>query len=164
MPNQDIRDQQNILTEDFCILDGAHFFIRTILPIFIKGTDEESYCFGIWSSLARDNFYIYYDFFNEAADIIAAANASEEPFYIDEAFFESIPETCFSFVSNHIPGLPDTFGLKSRVIFSNWQHRPFVWIDEEEDHPLVKMQEEGLELDEILEWQAQLGHDIRPYL
>ena len=42
----------NILTEDFCILDGEHFFVRCLLRLPIVG-EEDFFGFGVWSTLSR---------------------------------------------------------------------------------------------------------------
>ncbi len=52
-------DAKTILTEDFCVVGGESFFVRSILPIYIKGTDDEYFLFGIWSSLSKENFELY---------------------------------------------------------------------------------------------------------
>lgn len=131
---------KTILTEDFCVVDGQYYYVRSILPLYIKGTDEEYFCFGVWSSLSKENFDRYVESFDSGA--------------------QSHIEPCFSYLSVSLQGFPDTCNLKSRLIMQDGQ-RPFVWISEDEDHPLVMLQNEGITFDEILELQAMYGHDIR---
>ena len=45
----------NLLTEDVCIIDGEHYFIRGVIHLPIIGTNE-TFRWGVWGSLSRENF------------------------------------------------------------------------------------------------------------
>lgn len=46
---------ENLLTEDVCILNGEHYFIRGLIYLPIIGT-KETFRWGVWGSLSRENF------------------------------------------------------------------------------------------------------------
>src|SRR5258708_11551929 len=52
------RSGVNFLSEDFCVLEDEHFFVRGVLLIPIIGTGT-SLGYGVWSTLSRANFQIY---------------------------------------------------------------------------------------------------------
>jgi hypothetical protein len=45
-PNSQVRTSANILTEDFCVLDGEHFFIRCVLRLPIVGRPDAFFGYG----------------------------------------------------------------------------------------------------------------------
>ena len=64
--NADLRLDGNFLSEDFCVLDGQHFMIRGVLEIPVHGFTE-TFGFGCWSTLSRQNFDKYLEGFNDSA-------------------------------------------------------------------------------------------------
>ena len=50
-PNTELDTSTSILTDDFCVLDGEHFFVRGALMVPIIGNSDEYFGFGAWSSL-----------------------------------------------------------------------------------------------------------------
>src|SRR5215470_11546405 len=58
-PNSTAQNSTNCLTEDFCILDGEHYFVRCVLRIPLIGLANEYFAFGVWSSLSKKNFEKY---------------------------------------------------------------------------------------------------------
>ena len=144
LPNSEIHGKSDFLSEDLCIVGGEHFFVRSILPIYIQGTDDEYFCYGIWSSLAVDNFKTYVDSFDSGQ--------------------QSHLGPWFSWFSNELKGFPNSFNLKSSLVMQDESQRPYVVLDTEEDHPLVALQEDGISFDQLLDIYAENGHDIRPAL
>lgn len=57
-PNSALRFDGNFLSEDFCVLEGEHFFIRSVLEIPVHGL-AVPWGFGCWSTLSRANFEKY---------------------------------------------------------------------------------------------------------
>lgn len=43
------------LNEDFCVVEGEHFFVRGIIHLPIVGT-ADTFRWGVWGSLSRENF------------------------------------------------------------------------------------------------------------
>lgn len=52
-PNSAIMTSKNVLTEDFCVLDGEHFFVRAVLYLPIKEFKKEKFGFGVWTTLSK---------------------------------------------------------------------------------------------------------------
>jgi hypothetical protein len=62
-PNIAVATSTHFLSEDFCILDGEHFF-RCVLPLPIIGKPAEQFGYGVWATLSQDNFKLYVDSFD----------------------------------------------------------------------------------------------------
>ena len=134
---------KNILTEDFCVLDGEPFFVRCVLELPIAGVAEKRFGFGVWSSLSKDNFDLYVKTFNKGKQ------GSLGPW--------------FGWFSNHLLGYPETLSLKCHVHPRDGRVRP--WIElEQTEHPLAIEQHQGITFDRILELYALSGHDLRSAL
>ena len=112
---------------NYCILDSEDFFVRCILPIPILGTGEE-FCWGVWSSLSERNFHLYRAAHNE-----------------DRSDWDPM----FGYLSNSLPGYPDTHALKLKVHPQGHGLRPRLEL-EPTDHPLAVEQREGVPLAAIL--------------
>lgn len=142
-PNAELAGAENILTEDFCILDGQHYFVRCVLQLPIIGSDTEFFGFGVWSTLSKKNFDIYVATFDDG-------NQGELGPW-------------FGWFSNRLKGYPDTLNLKCQVYPQDGRQRPYVEIEPTE-HPLAVDQRDGISFDRILELYALNGHDLRPAL
>jgi hypothetical protein len=141
--NSEIVGASDLLTEDFCILEGQHYFVRCVLELPIVGSGGRRFGYGVWSTLSEKNFRLYVDTFDsgEQGDL----------------------GPWFGWFSNRLKGYPDTLNLKCQVHPQAARQRP--WIElEPTDHPLAVEQREGITLDRLLELYAIHGHDIRPAL
>ncbi len=134
--NANLRLDGNFLSEDFCVLNGEHFFIRTILKLPIQGRDDE-FGFGVWSSLSRTNFNLYLDSF-------------------DEGFPEGDNEHWTSWFSSSLSCFEKSFKAKTWVVPQPNRQRPHVLFVEEE-HPIYQFQQNGLEPAELLKIYAHYG-------
>lgn len=143
-PNSDVAaSPDHVLTEDFCILGGGHFYIRAVLPLPLIGMPGETFSYGVWSSLSPANFDLYRDGFDE-----------DEP---------ADPGPWFGWFSNRLKGYPDTLNLKCQVHPRAGGQRP--WLElEPTDHPLAIEQREGITIARLMEIYALHGHDMRPGL
>ncbi len=143
LPNAEIFSSENVLTEDFCVVDGEHFFVRCVLELPLLGANGEKFGFGVWSSLAEQNFNSYVDTFDDG-------NQGELGPW-------------FGWFSNHLNGYPDTLSMKCQVRPRAGRQRPVIEL-ETSDHPLAVAQADGIDLDQLLDIYAANGHDIRPAL
>ncbi|HEY0342502.1 MAG TPA: DUF2199 domain-containing protein [Steroidobacteraceae bacterium] len=138
LPNSIVAGSANCLTEDFCILDGEHYFIRCVLRLPLIGAPSgEYFSFGVWSSLSKKNFTVYTETFD--------SGAQEElgPW--------------FGWFSNRLKGYPDTLNLKCQVYPQAARQRP--WIElENTGHPLATDACEGISYERLLEIYAAYGH------
>jgi hypothetical protein len=138
-PNANLSRAGNFLSEDFCIVNGEHFFVRCVLELSILGTTE-TFGYGVWSSLSKTNFDIYVDRFDTGD------------------YAECSP--WFGWFSNNLKGYPDTSGLRCNVCPRADLQRPLISLHDI-DHPLVREQQDGISFDRLLDVYALHGHDIR---
>lgn len=142
-PNSGARFSNTILTEDFCILEGEHFFVRSVLNMPIIGRAGREFGYGIWVTLSKKNFDLYLDTFD------AGEQGHLGPW--------------FGWFSNRLKGYPDTLNLKCQVHPKDGRQRPSVELESTE-HPLAVEQREGIAFDRILDIYALNGHDLRDAL
>ena len=120
------RHDDDWLTEDLCTwTDDAgerNFFIRGVLEIPVAYSDERL-GYGVWSSLSEDSFRRVVDLWDDPA-------RTEEPPY-------------FGWLSNSIPGYPETLNLPLDVVVQELETRPLLVLHDG-DHPLVEEQRQGI--------------------
>ena len=126
-----------IKTDDTCSIDNEDFFVRGVIRIPIIGSDTD-FAWGAWVSLSPANFQRYLELF-EAVDRV-----------------ESGPY--FGWLSNRLPGYPDTLALKTHVHLQPYPQRPEIEL-EHTDHPLAVHQRNGLHV-EVL--QATVESALHP--
>jgi hypothetical protein len=143
MPASDDVMINNVLTEDFCVVEGEHFFVRCVLPLPIIGASGTSFGFGVWTTLSKANFTLYRDTFDDGHQ------GSLGPW--------------FGWFSNRLKGYPDTLNLKCQVIPRDGRSRPHIAL-EPTSHPLAIEQRDGITFDRLLEIYALNGHDLRKAL
>ncbi len=116
------------LTSDLCVLDNEHFFVRCMLFLPNTGADER-FGWGVWSTLSQANFLRYQEHYDE--DL-------------------SRWNPMFGYLSNRLPGFPDTLNLKLSVQPERRGMRPTVTL-EPTDHPLAVAQRDGISIEKVLE-------------
>lgn len=139
-PNSALDLDGNFLSEDFCVLDGQHFFVRAVLELPIIGVDGEQFGYGVWATLSRENFERYVETFD------SGEQGGMGPW--------------FGWFSNRLKGYPETLSLKCRVHPASGRQRPRIELEPTE-HPLALEQRNGITFDRLLEIYATNGHDIR---
>jgi hypothetical protein len=129
------RAERVTLSNDLCTLDDAHFFIRCLLHIPVVGTDE-TFGWGVWSTLSRANYARYVQQFDD-----------------DMSDWEPM----FGYLANRLPHYPNTLSLKLDVRPAPKGARPslHLW---ETDHPLFRDQRDGISLERALEFAADFLH------
>ena len=133
----------DVLTEDFCILDGQHHFVRAVLYLPIVGTTGKRFGFGVWSTLSKANFERYVETFD------SDAQGDLGPWS--------------GWFSNGLKGYPDSLNIRCQVLPQDGGQRPQIEIAEAE-HLLAQEQRRGITFDRVLDLLALHGHDIRPGL
>jgi len=133
----------NFLSDDFCIVQGEHYFVRCVLEFPISGTKGGLFAFGVWSSLSDANFAVYVNSFSRND--------------------QSVLGPWFGWFSNRLPGYPDTLNLKCQVHPRDGRRRPFIEL-EPTDNPLTRDQKDGISIDRLIEIYAACGHDLRAAL
>jgi hypothetical protein len=139
-PNSRVLTSDNILTEDFCIIDGQHYFVRCVLELTLIGWDGEAFGFGVWATLSKKTFALYREIFD------SGHQGAQGPW--------------FGWFSNRLKGYPDTLNLKCQVHPQEGRQRPYIEL-EATDHPLAVEQRTGITFDRLLDLYALNGHDLR---
>jgi hypothetical protein len=119
---------------DFCrirIEGEEHFWIRGLLPVAIPEAGD-TYCLGVWSTLSEPNFRRYVETFDDDQRDLGGM---------------------FGYLSNWIPGMPDSVNLELAIVPGEPGQRPWFLLRTPQDpHPLFDLQREGLTADQLFEW------------
>ena len=130
---------ESFLEDELCCIDApeleeCHFFIRGLVEIPIRGLRDgradEHLTYNVWVSLSPKNFE-------------RAVQLWDDPARTDEAPY-------FGWLSNNIPGYPETLQLKTRVHTREPGRRPYVEL-EPTDHPLAVEQRAGIDAHRLAE-------------
>ena len=139
-PNSAVLTSDNVLTEDFCITDGQHYFVRCVPKLPLIGWTGSAFGFGAWSTLSKKNFDHYLETFDSG----------------QQRGFGS----WFGWFSNRLKGYPDTLNMKCQVRPRERRQRPTIEL-EPTDHHLAVEQRDGITFDRLLIIYALNGHDLR---
>jgi hypothetical protein len=127
------RSPDDYLSDDACVWtddeDRRNRFVRGVLPIPVVDTGE-SFRYGLWSSLSEQSFDRFLELWDDPA-------RTEEPPY-------------FGWLSNALPGYPDTLNLPLDVVVEDVDLRPSLYL-RDADHPLAREQREGITLERVRE-------------
>jgi hypothetical protein len=125
--------EQDLLTEDLCRWTDdegkPNYFIRGLITIPVLDADD-AFRYGVWSSLSETSFRRVVELWDDPARV------EEEPY--------------FGWLSNSLPGYPDTLGLPLDVVTPVLELRPSFLLHDGE-HPLVREQREGITTNRIRE-------------
>ncbi|TYP72088.1 hypothetical protein BCM02_109367 [Paenibacillus methanolicus] len=121
------REQRFELSEDLCVMDNEHFFIRGCLEIPIIGTDEQ-FIWGAWVSLSEANYRKVHDHGDEPEQL----------------------EAMLGWFSTVLPDYPDTLNLKAKVHHRLGGMRPYIELEPTE-HPLAVESREGMTVERVQE-------------
>jgi hypothetical protein len=135
----DQRASKGRITSDLCVIEDQDYFIRGCLEIPILDVPA-TFVWGIWTSLSKKS----YDRVLELWD--SDESLHEEPY--------------FGWLSNSIPGYPETLSLKTEVHSRGKRKRPYVEL-EPTDHPLAVEQWEGITLERALAIAEMAMHSTR---
>jgi hypothetical protein len=135
------RAPDDYLDTDLCVWtdDGGTrcHFVRGVLEIPVLGTDAR-FAYGVWGSLSAESFGRMLAVWDDARRV-------EEPPY-------------FSWLSNSIPGYPETLSLRANVITRTPDLRPAIVLAGDADHPLAREQREGITVERAREIAGLLMH------
>jgi hypothetical protein len=116
------------ISDDLCVMDSKHYFVRGVLELPIKDSDG-SYGIGAWSTLSAENFAVYEkDYYGKRAGNIGP--------YV-------------GWFSNSVPNFYSATTQKCRVHFRSGNQRPTLEL-EPTSHPLAIAQREGITLADAL--------------
>jgi hypothetical protein len=127
------RNEHDWLTEDLCTwTDDAgerSYFIRGVLHVPIPETGG-TLGYGVWSSLSEKSFK-------------RVSELWDDPARVEEAPY-------FGWLSNSLPGYPETLNLPLDVVVQEIDKRPSLVLHEG-DHPLIEEQRRGISVDRVHE-------------
>jgi len=135
------RAEDDFLTSDLCVWtddDGARsYFVRGILSLPVPELGER-FVYGVWGSLSAESFEQLLAHWDDPKRV-------EDPPY-------------FSWLSNSIPGYPETLSLRSNVITNALELRPSIMLADDDDHPLAREQRKGITVARVQEIAGLLLH------
>jgi hypothetical protein len=127
------RDEGDNIDSDLCVWTDDQgdrcYFIRGVLHMPILGADD-TFAYGVWSSLSESSFSRVVELWDDPARV-------HEPPY-------------FGWLSNSIPGYPETLNLPLDVLTNAIDLRPALVLHDG-DHPLVQEQRSGITLERVRE-------------
>lgn len=124
---------------DLCTLDESRFFIRGVIPLPFRSSDEE-YCWGVWVEVSQadhDKYVLGYD-----------EDLSSEPSFNGR-------------LANSIPGYEETKGLAVSAKFGAQGQRPSYSLDPSLTHKLASDQNTGITEERHHEMLEAVGHFAR---
>jgi hypothetical protein len=127
----------SFLDTEFCAVDDEHFFVRGLIHLPILGTGE-SFRWGVWGSLSRENF--------EKLQSLPEDEAAELP-------------PMFSWLSTMLPEYPDTRNLKMYAHPQLHNERPHFRL-EKTDHPLAQEYHYGITPERVRELMRKLLPEV----
>ena len=136
-PNAALRLDGDFLSEDFCVIEGKYFMVRSILEIPVQGL-ERPWGYGCWTTLSRNNFGNYVDGFDNGE-------------FTDDGPW-------FGWLCNHLKGLfDDAEPLKLDVHPQRGRQRPLLVVQDYR-HPLGIAQREGITPSTLFDLLMANGH------
>lgn len=136
-PNSALRLDGDFLSEDFCVLGGEDFFVRSVLEIPVRGLDRP-WGFGCWTTLSRTNFDKYVGGFD---------NAQYED---DGPWFGWLANRLKIYFEDEVPISVDVFPQPAR-------QRPRLVV-QDADRPLAIAQGDGISAEDMLVLLRAYGH------
>jgi hypothetical protein len=129
------RGADDRLDDDLCIWtddDGDRcYFVRGVLSIPVHESGEV-FAYGVWSSLSERSYGRMVERWDDE-------DRQDEPPY-------------FGYLSNNLPGYPDTLNLHVAVITRSVELRPsFVLLPRDDGHPLIDEQWQGITRERVQE-------------
>lgn len=129
LPSWNKKPKETFLTEDYCVVENKHFFVRGIIHLPIIGTGE-TLRWGVWGSLSEDNF-------QKLQELEDSPQRTELP-------------AMFSWLSNQISEYPDTLSLKMYAHIQEPRMRPHFEL-QPTDHPLSQQYHYGITPEKVKE-------------
>jgi len=137
-PNSALCRDRTFLSEDICVLDGEHFFVRCVLEIPVHGLVDK-FGLGCWGSLSRENFDTFVSGFDECAV------PGDAPWW--------------SWLCNALDPFTDGEPVGCEMFLQPDRQRPVLKV-KQEDHPLFAAQQNGISPEQLLAIYEHYGHRV----
>lgn len=134
----DFQVGEDRLTAELCKVDD-HRFIRCVLPLPVRGSDEVFF-FGPWASVTPETFFAYIDTATDPSKDFAGGAA---------------------WLMNDLPGFETSDVIACDLVSGAGGERPSLMA---QSGPLAEAQKTGISFDQLLDIYAASGTDIRPHL
>jgi hypothetical protein len=131
-------DPNNVLTDDFCIIDDKRFFIRGVIELPILGGGGKSLGYAIWAEVSRASFNDYVKAFDDPS---------------------AAPPPMVGTFANQLQGFAGTLGQACTVRHRPGPARPQVTLNDARQ-PMAEAQLRGITLDRLLELYRLVGVDL----
>jgi hypothetical protein len=129
------RAETVLLTSDFCIMEGRHYFIRCVMEAPVHGFSQR-FGWGVWCKVDWKSYKLCWDRFEDSDnDGIAPLKGT---------------------LANNLRHYPDTLGRSCTIQLQNDRMRPLAMLDNAE-HPLAIHQIEGMSLQEAIAQAREIG-------
>jgi hypothetical protein len=125
---EDEREQRCILTDDQCIIDEKHYYIRGGLELSVED-HPGNFSWNLWVEIPKMHF-------DRMSELWADENRILEP-------------PCLGEVATQLEPYPETKGLIVKVVTQKVGNRPNVELLES-THPLYFEQQEGINMDRVI--------------
>jgi hypothetical protein len=128
------------ISNDFCRLTTQEHdlaFVRVLLPIPVTER-EEPCCWGLWVSVHPSIFERVYDLW-------------DDPSQLHEGPWRGA-------LANHLASYPDSLDLPGVFRFVDTNQIPYLRLDDDRRHPLIRDQLEGVSEAQVIEWNLALVH------
>jgi hypothetical protein len=129
------RIEQVLLTSDFCILNGRHYFVRCVMEAPVHGFAQR-FGWGVWCSVDWKTYKLCWDRFEEDDNTELLPLAGK--------------------LANNLRHYSDTLGRCCTIYLQNDRMRPLAFL-ENQDHPLAIHQREGMSLEEAIAQAREIG-------
>ena len=130
------RESRCEMTEDWCIVDKALYYVRGCLEIPVT-TGGAPFVWGVWTTISEQDFDATMELWNDPERV-------NEPEYIGT-------------LSNTMPFYPETRSLKTLIRTNSVSNRPSIIIDVPR-HPLHQDQQNGCTRERIIEFAKLVLH------
>ncbi len=134
------RSRRAVLSEEQCIIDDRHFFVRGRIQIPVHDAPDP-FEWGVWVSLSQAKFQLITDLWTQPG------REAEPPY--------------FGWLSTGLPYGRPTVNLKTMVHTQPVGERPLIEL-EPTDHPLAVEQREGISLTRVQEIAELVLHGGSP--
>ena len=136
-------DERVELTDEVCMVDGQHFFLRGIIRLPVRASEASGksvpghFDWIVWASLSADSM-------RRVARLWDTPGREKEP-------------PCFGWLCSTIPCYPSTLHLKTMVHIQPVGLRPLIEL-ESTDHPLAIEQREGISIERVAQIAERALH------
>jgi hypothetical protein len=130
-----VRSESVLLTSDFCIMEGRHYFVRCVMEAPVHGFAQR-FGWGVWCKVDWKTYKLCWDRFEESDN-------------------STVPPAKGT-LANNLRRYADTLGRSCTIHLQNDRMRPLAFLDNT-DHLLTLHQQRGMTLEEAIAQAREIG-------